>query len=130
MVRNPGVNIVLFTGSYEVGRRIQQLSAEYHDRIVATETGSKSAVIVCADARMDLAVTASIMLLIEIGAGGETALLPLLVTSHLHLSAATAGTAMLAVGLLGGLLLVPGGNASDRWGRRPTMIAGSQNSQW
>jgi MFS family permease len=71
-----------------------------------------------------MAVTASIMLLIEIGAGGETALLPLLVTSHLHLSAATAGTAMLAVGLLGGLLLVPGGSASDRWGRRPTMIAG------
>jgi aldehyde dehydrogenase (NAD+) len=61
LVRNPGVNIVLFTGSYEVGRRIQQLSAEHHDRIVATETGSKSAVIVCADARMDLAVTASII---------------------------------------------------------------------
>jgi MFS family permease len=31
---------------------------------------------------------------------------------------------MLAVGLIGGLLLVPGGSASDRWGRRPTMIAG------
>jgi aldehyde dehydrogenase (NAD+) len=61
LVRNPGVNVVLFTGSYEVGRRIQQLSAEHHDRIVATETGSKSAVIVCADARMDLAVTASIL---------------------------------------------------------------------
>jgi aldehyde dehydrogenase (NAD+) len=61
MVRNPDVNIVLFTGSYEVGRRIQQLSAEHHDRIVATETGSKSAVIVCADARMDLAVTASVI---------------------------------------------------------------------
>jgi aldehyde dehydrogenase (NAD+) len=61
LVRNPGVNIVLFTGSYEVGKRIQQLSAEHFDRIVATETGSKSAVIVCADARMDLAVTASII---------------------------------------------------------------------
>jgi aldehyde dehydrogenase (NAD+) len=61
LVRNAGVNIVLFTGSYEVGKRIQQLSAEHHDRIVATETGSKSAVIVCADARMDLAVTASII---------------------------------------------------------------------
>jgi aldehyde dehydrogenase (NAD+) len=61
LVRNPGVNIVLFTGSYEVGRRIQQLSAEHHDRIVAYETGSKSAVIVCADARVDLAVTASVI---------------------------------------------------------------------
>src|SRR5216684_1413514 len=61
LVKHLGVNVVLFTGSYEVGRRIQQLSAEHYDRIVATETGSKSAVIVCADARMDLAVTASII---------------------------------------------------------------------
>ena len=71
-----------------------------------------------------LVVTASIMLLIEVGAGGELALLPLLVTTHLHLSAASAGTAMLVVGVLGGVLLVPGGMASDRWGRKPTMIAG------
>ena len=71
-----------------------------------------------------MAVTASLVLLIQIGAGGELALLPLLVTTHLQLSAASAGTAMLAVGLIGGLLLIPGGNASDRWGRRPTMIAG------
>ncbi len=71
-----------------------------------------------------LAVTASLVLLIQVGAGGELALLPLLVTTHLQLSAASAGTAMLAVGLIGGVLLIPGGNASDRWGRRPTMIAG------
>jgi MFS family permease len=31
---------------------------------------------------------------------------------------------MFVVGMLGGLLLVPGGMASDRWGRRATMIAG------
>jgi MFS family permease len=71
-----------------------------------------------------LVVTASMIFLIHLGAGGETALLPLLVTSHLHLSAATAGSALFAVGLMEGLLLVPGGWASDRWGRRPTMIAG------
>jgi MFS family permease len=71
-----------------------------------------------------LAVTASMVLLIQVGVGGELALLPLLVTTHLNLSAASAGTAMLAVGLIGGVLLVPGGNASDRWGRKPTMIAG------
>jgi MFS family permease len=69
-------------------------------------------------------ITASIVLLFQIGAGGELALLPLLVTSHLGLSATTAGTAMFIVGMLGGLLLVPGGLASDRWGRRGTMIAG------
>jgi aldehyde dehydrogenase (NAD+) len=61
LVRNPGVNVVLFTGSYEVGQRIQQLSAEHYDRIVAAEMGSKSAVIVCADARLDLAVTCALI---------------------------------------------------------------------
>jgi len=61
LVRNPGVNVVLFTGSYEVGHKIQQLSADHYDRIVAAEMGSKSAVIVCEDARLDLAVTASIV---------------------------------------------------------------------
>jgi aldehyde dehydrogenase (NAD+) len=61
LVRNPGVNVVLFTGSYAVGRRIQQLSADHYDRIVACEMGSKSAVIVCEDARLDLAVTCGII---------------------------------------------------------------------
>ena len=71
-----------------------------------------------------LMVTASMVLLLQIGAGGELALLPLLVTAHLHLSAASAGAAMLVAGVVGGVLLVPGGMASDRWGRKPTMIAG------
>jgi MFS family permease len=71
-----------------------------------------------------LVVTASLMLLIEVGAGGELALLPLLVTSQLHLTAASAGVAMLVAGVLGGVLLVPGGIAADRWGRKPAMIAG------
>src|SRR5436853_2733972 len=61
LVRDPGVNVVLFTGSYEVGKRIQQLSAEQYDRISACEMGSKSAVIVCEDARLDLAVTCAIL---------------------------------------------------------------------
>jgi aldehyde dehydrogenase (NAD+) len=61
LVRAPDVNVVLFTGSYEVGHRIQQLSAEHYDRIVACEMGSKSAVIVCEDARLDIAVTSSIL---------------------------------------------------------------------
>src|SRR5438034_4001737 len=61
LVRNPDVNVVLFTGSYDVGHRIQQLSAEHYDRIVACEMGSKSAVIVCADARLDLAVNCALV---------------------------------------------------------------------
>jgi MFS family permease len=71
-----------------------------------------------------LAVTASMVLFFQVGLGGEMALLPLLVTAHLGLSAASAGIAMLAVGLLGGLFLVPGGTAADRWGRRPIMVTG------
>jgi aldehyde dehydrogenase (NAD+) len=61
LVRNPGVNCVLFTGSYEVGQRIAEISAGLHDRIVASETGSKSAVIVCEDARLELAVTSALI---------------------------------------------------------------------
>jgi aldehyde dehydrogenase (NAD+) len=61
LVRNPSVNVVLFTGSYEVGKRIQELSASMPDRLVAAEMGGKNAVIVCDDARFELAVTAGIV---------------------------------------------------------------------
>jgi aldehyde dehydrogenase (NAD+) len=61
LVKNPDVNVVCFTGSYDVGRHIQQVSAEMHDRVVAAEMGGKNAVIVCDDARFDLAVTAGIL---------------------------------------------------------------------
>ncbi len=87
-------------------------------------TGSGGGGDVRGDVMRVLAVTATLALLIQVGLGGELALLPLLVTTRLHLTAGAAGAAMLAVGLLGGLILVPGGSASDRWGRRPTMIAG------
>src|SRR5438552_1515472 len=45
----------------ECGQGTHQLSAEHYGRIVACEMGSKSAVIVCADARLDLAVTCGIL---------------------------------------------------------------------
>lgn len=61
LVKNPGVNVVCFTGSYAVGRRIQEVSASLPDRIVATEMGGKNAVIVAEDARFDLAVNAGIL---------------------------------------------------------------------
>src|SRR5262245_34770025 len=60
LVRDARVNVVLFTGSYDVGHHIQQVSADYYDRIVACEMGSKSAVIVCEDAKLDLAVTSAL----------------------------------------------------------------------
>jgi len=61
LVKNPGVNVVLFTGSYDVGKRIQEISASMPDRLVAAEMGGKNAVIVCDDALFDLAVTAGIV---------------------------------------------------------------------
>src|SRR4051812_723657 len=61
VVKNPGVNVVCFTGSYDVGRRIQEVSASMPDRLVAAEMGGKNAVIVCDDARFDLAVTAGVL---------------------------------------------------------------------
>jgi aldehyde dehydrogenase (NAD+) len=61
LVTNAGVNVVCFTGSYAVGKRIQELSAALPERTVAAEMGGKNAVIVCADARFDLAVNAGIL---------------------------------------------------------------------
>ena len=61
LVKNPGVNVVCFTGSYAVGKRIQEISASMPDRMVAAEMGGKNAVIVCDDARFDLAVNAGIL---------------------------------------------------------------------
>ncbi len=61
LVDDPDVSVVLFTGSYDVGSRIQQRSAQHFDRIVAAEMGSKSAVIVCDDAELDLAVNCAVI---------------------------------------------------------------------
>ncbi|HSS94777.1 MAG TPA: MFS transporter [Candidatus Dormibacteraeota bacterium] len=105
--------LVVFRGYTEAGGR----RAAREDEPVTADAGPSLMRV--------MIVSASIVLLFQIGAGGELALLPLLVTSHLNLSAATAGTAMFVVGMLGGVLLVPGGMASDRWGRRATMVAGA-----
>ena len=61
LVQNPDVNAILFTGSSAVGQRIQQISAGFHDRIVAAEMGGKNAVIVCEDADLKLAVPAAVL---------------------------------------------------------------------
>ena len=61
LVRDRDVNVVLFTGSYDVGKRIQELSTAFPDRTVAAEMGGKNAVIVCDDADFDLAVNAGVL---------------------------------------------------------------------
>jgi aldehyde dehydrogenase (NAD+) len=61
LVRHPDVDVVCFTGSYEVGSRIKRICAEDYRKMAVCEMGSKSGVIVCDDARLDLAVNASIL---------------------------------------------------------------------
>ena len=55
------VDVVCFTGSYAVGSHIRRLAAESDHKTCALEMGSKSAVIVCADADLELACDAAIL---------------------------------------------------------------------
>lgn len=61
LARHPDVDVVCFTGSFEVGQHIRRLCAESDRKTCACEMGSKSAVIVCADARLELAVPATLL---------------------------------------------------------------------
>ncbi|HWA98793.1 MAG TPA: aldehyde dehydrogenase family protein [Pirellulales bacterium] len=55
------VDVVCFTGSYTVGSHIRQLAAASDHKTCACEMGSKSAVIVCGDADLGLAVNAAVL---------------------------------------------------------------------
>ena len=61
LARHPDVDVVAFTGSYHVGSHIRRLAAEADHKTCALEMGSKSAVIVCADADLPLAVNAALL---------------------------------------------------------------------
>lgn len=61
LARHRDVNVVCFTGSYAVGSHIRKLAAENDHKTCACEMGSKSAVIVCEDAPLDLAVNAAVL---------------------------------------------------------------------
>jgi aldehyde dehydrogenase (NAD+) len=61
LVRHPDVDVVCFTGSYDVGSRIKRICAEDYRKMAVCEMGSKSAVIVCDDARLELAVNAAVL---------------------------------------------------------------------
>ena len=58
---HPDVDVVCFTGSYQVGSQIRRLAAESDHKTCALEMGSKSAVIVCEDANLDLACDAAVL---------------------------------------------------------------------
>jgi aldehyde dehydrogenase (NAD+) len=61
LARHSDVDVVAFTGSYNVGAHIRRLAAASDYKTCALEMGSKSAVIVCEDADLSLAVNASIL---------------------------------------------------------------------
>jgi succinylglutamic semialdehyde dehydrogenase len=55
LVRHPGVDAVMFTGSLAVGRRILEATAHTPGKLVALELGGKNASIVLEDADLDRA---------------------------------------------------------------------------
>jgi aldehyde dehydrogenase (NAD+) len=61
LVAHPQTHVVLFTGSYEVGRRIKEEVARHAHKICTIETGGKNAILVMPDANLDMAVTASVL---------------------------------------------------------------------
>jgi aldehyde dehydrogenase (NAD+) len=61
LARHADVDVVCFTGSYSVGSHIRRLAAASDHKTCACEMGSKSAVIVCEDANLDLAVQAAVL---------------------------------------------------------------------
>lgn len=61
LVAHQGTHVVLFTGSYEVGLKIKLEVARHPHKICTIETGGKNAVLVMADADLEMAVTASLL---------------------------------------------------------------------
>jgi aldehyde dehydrogenase (NAD+) len=60
LVHHPEVDVVVFTGSYDVGRYIIQECAKQH-KFAAVEMGGKNAVIVLDDANLEIALNAAIL---------------------------------------------------------------------
>jgi aldehyde dehydrogenase (NAD+) len=61
LARHRDVDVVCFTGSYAVGSHIRRLAAEADHKTCALEMGSKSAVVVCQDANLDIAVQSALL---------------------------------------------------------------------
>lgn len=61
LVRHPDVDVVVFTGSYEVGSEIKEVCAKDYKKMAVCEMGGKNAVIIFDDADLKLAVNASIL---------------------------------------------------------------------
>ncbi|MFQ6110424.1 MAG: aldehyde dehydrogenase family protein [Nitrospinota bacterium] len=61
LVAHPEIDVVLFTGSYEVGSQIKRVCAEHSHKMAVCEMGGKNALLVLEDADLELAVRAGIL---------------------------------------------------------------------
>ncbi|MCI0529635.1 MAG: aldehyde dehydrogenase family protein [Nitrospira sp.] len=61
LVRHPDVDVVVFTGSYEVGSEIKEVCAKDYKKMAVCEMGGKNGVIIFEDADLRIAVNASIL---------------------------------------------------------------------
>jgi aldehyde dehydrogenase (NAD+) len=61
LTKHPEVDVILFTGSFQVGKIVQQQAAGEAHKFAATEMGGKNAVIVLEDADLSIAVPAGVM---------------------------------------------------------------------
>jgi acyl-CoA reductase-like NAD-dependent aldehyde dehydrogenase len=59
LVSHPGVDAVSFTGSFEVGSRLEAICGKLH-RPIVTEMGGKNVIVVMEDANLDLAVEGAV----------------------------------------------------------------------
>jgi aldehyde dehydrogenase (NAD+) len=69
LARHPGVDVLSFTGSPEVGTLVQAAAAEHHARCIL-ELGGKSAQVVFADADLDQAIPTIVKAIVQ--NGGQT----------------------------------------------------------
>jgi acyl-CoA reductase-like NAD-dependent aldehyde dehydrogenase len=59
LVSHPDVDAISFTGSSDIGKRLEGICGQIH-RIIVTEMGGKNAIIVMDDAKLDLAIEGSL----------------------------------------------------------------------
>jgi acyl-CoA reductase-like NAD-dependent aldehyde dehydrogenase len=59
LVSHPGVDAVSFTGSTDIGKRLEAICGSMH-RMIVTEMGGKNAIIVMDDANLDLATEGAV----------------------------------------------------------------------
>lgn len=61
LVEHEDVNLILFTGSSEIGKWVNTVCASSFDKFAACELGGKNQILVLDDANLDLAVKASVV---------------------------------------------------------------------